>query len=229
MKEELNEEVILRQLRDSYTPMLIFLTIVFMIAGGTGIYLLFRFGLWHIGTICALAVAAILLILTLYQLYKWIFVEKSPILEPFGNAIAMAGCIRAGGTFAIWQTPPARKHSLIITEDYIVCPERVQSYLPLSEIMGVRRCVLDNAGFLRCLFRARSLSAAAEALSIKHSDRVFWKSHPQPDTERFDLLVLRDHKRHVHHYFVSVADFHDVLAFLREYQPEAVFKADKKA
>lgn len=222
--EELNEEVVLRQLRDSYKPLLIFYIIICLTAGIGGLICAMLYGLVSIPAIGLFAVAAIMLILTMIRLYKFIFIEKSKILEPFGNAIAMAGCIRAGGTFAIWQTPPTRRHPLIITEEYIVSPERVQSYLPLKDIIAVRRCVLQGAGVLRCLFRARSLSAASDAFEANRRTREAML----PDTERYDMLILRDHKRHVYHYLVSVADFHDVLAFLREYQPDAVFRPDTK-
>lgn len=223
--EELTDEVVLQQLRDSYKPLLTCYLFVFMATAISGAICAFMYGFLRISTISLFAIAFIFLILFAMQLYKFIFVEKSKVLEPFGNAIAMAGCIRAGGTFAIWQTPPARRHPLIITEEYIVSPERVQSYLPLSEIIGVRRCVLQGAGAIRCLFRARSISAANDAFAVNRRAR----EAQLPDTERYDMLILRDNKRHVHHYLVSIADFHDVLAFIREYQPEAVFKPDKRA
>ena len=225
--EELNGELILTQLRKSYTPALIGAAVLFTAAGCCTAISAVKRGIPDIVTVILAAVSAVLLILLRVILYKWIFVTKHKVLKPFGNAIAMAGCIRAGGTFAIWQTPPYRKYPLIITEEYIVCPARVQSYLPLSEISSVQRCVLNNAGFLRCLLKARSRYAAAAALSVSRKDRAYHKRHPLPDTEIFDMLILRDQKKKQHHYAVSAADFHDVLAFIREYQPDAVFRPDK--
>ena len=226
--ENLTGEVILKQLRKRYTPSLICTVCLFVIAAVcTGICAYMR-GMTDVVTIIAAAVSAVILIMMLIVLFHWIFVTKDKVLQPFGNAIAMAGCIRAGGTFAIWQTPPYRKYPLIITEEYIVCPARVQSYLPLREIAFVQRRILNGAGVLRCLLGARSLSAAGAALSVTRKERAYHKRHPLPDTEQFDLLILWDQKKKQHHYFVSAADFHDVLAFIREYQPEAVFRPDKK-
>ena len=225
--EELTGEIVLRQIRKSYTPALISAGCLFLCTGICTAVCALRYGFFTPATIVCAALAFAALILLLISLFRWIFVTKSRVLQPFGNAIAMAGCIRAGGTFAIWQTPPYRKYPLIITEEYIVCPARVQSYLPLSEISSVQRCVLNNAGFLRCLLKARSRYAAAAALSVSRKDRAYHKRHPLPDTEIFDMLILRDQKKKQHHYAVSAADFHDVLAFIREYQPDAAIKPDK--
>ena len=225
--ENLTGELILKQLRKSYTPSLICSACLLLITGTCTAVCAVRRGIFDVATIICAVTAFASLILLLVYLFRWIFVSKSPVLQPFGNAIAMAGCIRAGGTFAIWQTPPYRKYQLIITEEYIVCPSRVQSYLPLSEIASVQRCIMNNAGVLRCLLKAHSLSAASAALSVSHKERAYHKRRPLPDTELFDMLILRDQKTKQHHYAVSAADFHDVLAFIREYQPDTVFKPDK--
>ncbi|MBR3418857.1 MAG: hypothetical protein IKG82_09240 [Oscillospiraceae bacterium] len=225
--EELTGEIVLRQIRKSYTPALICAGCLFLCTGICTAVCALRYGFFTPATIVCAALAFAALILLLISLFRWIFVTKSRVLQPFGNAIAMAGCIRAGGTFAIWQTPPYRKYPLIITEEYLVCPARVESWLQLSEISSAQRYVLNGAGFLRCLLKAHSLFAARAALSVTHKDRAYHKRHPLPDTELFDLLVLRDQKKKRHNYFVSVADFHDVLAFIREYQPDAVFRPDK--
>ena len=166
------------------------------------------------------------LVFFLIALYRVIFIEKHPLIKQFGSAIALAGCIRAGGTFAIWHTPPYRKHQLIITEEYIVCPEKVQSYLGLETITTVQRCMLHGAGYLRVLFGTRSFSAA-KALGVSGKDRRYHKQHPLPETEQFDLLCLWDIKKRRHLYYVAAADFHDVLAFLREYLPEAQIKPER--
>ena len=225
--EELTGEIVLRQIRKSCTPALISTGFLFLAAGTCTVICAVRRGFFTPATIVCAAFTLAALILLLISLFRWIFVTKSRVLQPFGNAIAMAGCIRAGGTFAIWQTPPYRKYPLIITEEYLVCPARVESWLPLSEISSVQRCVLNSAGFLRCLLKAHSLFAARAALSVSHKERAYHKRHPLPDTEIFDLLILRDQKKKRHNYFISAADFHDVLAFIREYQPDAVFKPDK--
>ena len=85
---------------------------------------------------------------------------------------------------------------------------------------GPEPCALPNCATPR-------FYAAAAALSVSRKDRAYHKRHPLPDTEIFDMLILRDQKKKQHHYAVSAADFHDVLAFIREYQPEAVFRPDK--
>ena len=225
--EELTGELILNQLRKSYKPTLICAAVLFSAAGCCTAISAVKRGIPDLVTVLLAAAAAAALIFFLIVLFKFIFVKKHSVLKPFGNAIAMAGCIRAGGTFAIWQTPPYRKYPLIITEEYIVCPARVQSYLPLSEISSVQRCIMNNAGFLRCLLKAHSHSAAAAALSVSRKERAYHKRHPLPDTEIFDMLILWDQKKKQHHYAVSAADFHDVLAFIREYQPDAAIKPDK--
>lgn len=161
----------------------------------------------------------------LFGLFKTIFIEKHPLIKQFGSAIALAGCIRAGGTFAIWHTPPYRKHQLIITEEYIVCPEKVQSFLSLDKITTVQRTLLHGAGFFKVLLGTRSLSAA-KALGLSAKNRSYQKQHPLPDTEQFDLLCLWDMKKRRHLYYVAAADFHDVLAFLREYLPDAQIKPE---
>ena len=102
----------------------------------------------------------------------------------------------------------------------------MQSYLGLETITHVQRWMLHGAGFLRILLRTGSLSAA-KALGISGKDRRYHKQHPLPETEQFDLLCLRDVKKRRHLYYVAVADFHDVLAFLREYLPEAQIKPER--
>lgn len=225
--EELTGEIILRQIRKSNTPALIFTGCLLLITGTCTAFCIYSRGIFDVATALVAVAALASFVLTMISLFRWIFVSKSRVLQPFGNAIAMAGCIRAGGTFAIWQTPPYRKYQLIITEEYLVCPARVESWLQLSEIISVQRCVLNGAGFFRCLLKARSLFAARAALSVTHKERAYHKRHPLPDTEIFDLLILRDQRKKRHNYFVSAADFHDVLAFIREYQPDAVLKKDK--
>ncbi len=177
-------------------------------------------------TIILAVLTAAALVFFLIALFRAIFIEKHPLIKQFGSAIALAGCIRAGGTFAIWHTPPYRKHQLIITEEYIVCPEKVQSYLSLDKITTVQRVMLHGAGFFKVLFGTRSVSAA-KTLGVSAKDRSYQKQHPNPDTEQFDLLCLWDMKKRRHLYYVSVADFHDVLAFLREYLPEAQIKPER--
>ena len=104
--ENLTGEAILKQLRKRYTPSLICTVCLFVIAAVcTGICAYMR-GMTDVVTIIAAAVSAVILIMLLIVLFHWIFVTKDKVLQPFGNAIALAGCIRAGGTFAIWQTPP---------------------------------------------------------------------------------------------------------------------------
>ena len=224
--ENLTGELILKQLRKSYTPSLICSACLLLITGTCTAVCAVRRGIFDVATIICAVTAFASLILLLVYLFRWIFVSKSPVLQPFGNAIAMAGCIRAGGTFAIWHTPPYRKHQLIITEEYIVCPEKVQSYLALDKIMNVQRRMLNGAGFLKILLATRSFSAA-KALGVSGKERRLHKDHPLPETEQFDLLVIRDLKKHRHLYYVSVADFHDVLAFLREYLPDAQIRPER--
>ncbi|MBQ9905587.1 MAG: hypothetical protein IK134_13430 [Oscillospiraceae bacterium] len=224
--EQLTGDVILEQMRRDYgrgafgRMILLLLPAVGM---GVSAYL---HGIKDPVTIILAVATAAALIFFLLGLYRVIFIQKHPLIQQFGSAIALAGCIRAGDTFAIWHTPPYRKHQLIITEEYIVTPEKVQSYLPLEKITHVQRVMLHGAGFLRILFGTRSL-AAATALGISAKERRFQKEHPLPDTEQFDLLCLWDVKKHKHTYYVSAGDFHDVLAFLREYLPEAQIKPER--
>lgn len=224
--EELTGEVILEQLRKGPAVTAVSAGVLCLIlAICMGISALMS-GFFCIVTLILAGLALIALIVSLIALYKLIFVQKNRVLQQFGNPIAMAGCLRAGGTVALWQTPPYRKYPLMITEEYIVCPARVQSYLPLPEIRSLQRCAVQHTRFLRILMKSRSF-AAAKDLSDSHKDRVFHAHHPLPDTERFDLLFLWDQKKHRHRYYVSAADFHDVLAFLREYQPEIQVKPEK--
>ena len=217
---ELTGDLILEQMRRDYGHIAFGKFFLLLIpAAGLGLSA-YRRGFLDPVTVVFAVLTLIGLIVFLLALFRVIFIEKHPLIKRFGSAIALAGCIRAGGTFAIWHTPPYRKHQLIITEEYIVCPEKVQSYLPLETINNVQRIQLHGAGFLRILLGTRSL-AAAKKLSVPGKERRFHKQHPLPETEQFDLLCLRDQKKHRHLYGVSVADFHDVLAFLREYLPDA--------
>ena len=224
--EELTGDLILEQMRRDYGHIACGKFFLLLIpAAGMGLSAYWR-GFLDPVTVILAVLTLICLILFLIALFRVILIEKHPLIKRFGSAIALAGCIRAGGTFAIWHTPPYRKHQLIITEEYIVCPEKVQTYLPLETISDVQRIQLHSAGFLRVLFGTRSF-AAAKALGVPAKERRFHKQHPLPDTEQFDLLCLRDQKKHKHLYNVSVADFHDVLAFLREYLPEAQIKPER--
>lgn len=225
--ENLTGDVILEQLRKDYSRWTIAAGIFFVLAtAGFTVSLIFL-GLLHPVTIASAALLLILLILLITALYKCIFIEKTPVIQLFGDAIALAGCIRAGSTFAIWKTPPSRKYQLLITEEYIVCPTKVQSYIPLSDITSVQRVKMSKAGFLRRLLGARSLSAAVASI-VPRKERAFRKRNPLPDSEQFDMLCLWDLKKKKKHYVLSLADFNTVMAFLREYLPEAEFKADRK-
>lgn len=223
--EELTGDLILEQMRRDYGRTACGTFILLLIPAAGMLASAFLRGWLDPLTIVLGVLTLAALVLFLCTLFKAIFIEKHPLIKQFGSAIALAGCIRAGGTFAIWHTPPYRKHQLIITEEYIVCPEKVQSYLPLEKITTVQRCILNGAGFLKLLLKVRSLSTA-KILGISAKDRRYQKQHPLPDTEKFDLLCLWDAKKHRHLYYVAVADFHDVLAFLREYQPEAHLKPE---
>ena len=224
--EELTGDLILEQMRRDYGHNAFGMAILLLIpAAGMCVSAYLR-GFRDPVTIILAVLTAAALVFFLLALFRVIFIEKHPLIKQFGSAIALAGCIRAGGTFAIWHTPPYRKHQLIITEEYIVCPEKVQSYLGLEMITHVQRWMLHGAGFLRILLRTGSLSAA-KALGISGKDRRYHKQHPLPETEQFDLLCLRDVKKRRHLYYVAVADFHDVLAFLREYLPEAQIKPER--
>ena len=224
--EELTGDLILEQMRRDYGHIACGKFFLLLIpAAGMGLSA-YRRGILDPVTIIFAVLTLAALVFFLLALFRVIFIEKHPLIKQFGSAIALAGCIRAGGTFAIWHTPPYRKHQLIITEEYIVYPDKVQSYLPLEKITHVQRCMLHGAGFLRILFGTRSLSAA-KALGVPAKERRFHKQHPLPETEQFDLLCLWDQKKHRHLYYVAVADFHDVLAFLREYLPEAEIKPER--
>ena len=223
--EELTGDLILEQMRKDYGRSACGrLVLLLLPAAGMGVSA-YLHGIKDTVTIILAVITFAALIFFLQGLYKVVFIEKHPLIKQFGSAIALAGCIRAGGTFAIWHTPPYRKHQLIITEEYIVTPEKVQSYLPLEKITHVQRWMLHSAGFLRILFATRSFSAA-RALGVSGKERRFHQQHPLPETEQFDLLCLWDQKKHRHLYYVAVADFHDVLAFLREYLPEAEIKPE---
>ena len=217
---ELTGDLILEQMRRDYGRAACGKFVLLLIPAAGMTVSAFMRGWLDPVTIALGVLTAAALIFFLIGLYKAVFIEKHPLIKQFGSAIALAGCIRAGGTFAIWHTPPYRKHQLIITEEYIVCPEKVQSYLSLEKITTVQRKLLNGAGFLKILLKTHSLSAA-KALSISGKDRRYQKQHPLPDTEKFDLLCLGDLKNHRYLYYVAAADFHDVLAFLREYLPEA--------
>ena len=103
----------------------------------------------------------------------------------------------------------------------------MQTYIPLTDITAVQRVKMSKAGFLRRLFGARSLSAAAAAI-VPSKERAFRKRNPLPDSEIFDMLCLWDLKKKKKHFILSLADFNTVMAFLREYVPEAEFKKDRK-
>ena len=224
--EELTGDLILEQMRRDYGRSACGRLILLLLpAAAMGVSAYLR-GIKDPVTIILAVLTAAALMFFMFGLYRVIFIEKHPLIQQFGSAIALAGCIRAGGTFAIWHTPPYRKHQLIITEEYIVCPEKVQSYLALEKIMNVQRRMLNGAGFLKILLATRSFSAA-KALGVSGKERRLHKDHPLPETEQFDLLVIRDLKKHRHLYYVSVADFHDVLAFLREYLPDAQIRPER--
>ncbi|HAG13775.1 MAG TPA: hypothetical protein DCG49_07940 [Ruminococcus sp.] len=225
--EDLTSDVILHQLRKAPVRGMIAAGIFFLLAAAGAIVSLFMRGYLDILTLIAAGAAAVALICLLVAAYKWLFVRSCPVVQRFGDAVSLAGCIRAGSTFAIWKTPPSRKYPLLITEEYVVCPAKVQTYLPLTEITAVQRCKMSSAGFLRRLCKAHSLSAAAAVCAGSAKERAFRKRNPLPDSEVFDMLCIWDQKKRQQHYFVSLADFNTVMAFLREYLPEAEFKPDK--
>lgn len=225
--DNLTGDVILEQLRKDFVSWLVTAIILFLLAAGGLTFCLLWFGPVHPASIAVAVLTLIMLILMIIAIYKTIFIEKSPVIQRFGDAIALAGCIRAGSTFAIWRTPPSRKYSLLITEEYIVCPEKVQTYMPLTDITSVQRIKMGKAGFLRRLLGTRSFYAAS-AGSVARKDRSFFKRNPLPESEMFDMLCLHDLKKKKQRYLVSLADFNTVMAFLREYLPEAEFKSDRK-
>ena len=135
--EELTGDLILEQMRRDYGRSAFGRLILLLLpAAAMGVSAYLR-GIKDPVTIILAVLTAAALIFFMFGLYRVIFIEKHPLIQQFGSAIALAGCIRAGGTFAIWHTPPYRKHQLIITEEYIVCPEKVQSYLALDK-MGIQ-------------------------------------------------------------------------------------------
>ncbi len=209
--EEITGQMILKQLRKNYERAAIITGILLLFAVFGMIVSLIMRGLRDIVTLAAAGIALCCLIFLLVFLYKCAFVQKNRVIQRFGNEEALAACIRAGGTVAIWQTPRSRIHPLIITEEYIVCPARIQTYLPLEEIRSMQR---------RLKHGVHSAGSKAE--------RDYQKHHTLPDTELYDKLILWDQKKRRYQYNVSVADFHDVVAFLREYQPEMIVKPDRK-
>ena len=95
--EELTGDLILEQMRRDYGRSAFGRLILLLLpaaAMGASAYLR---GIKDPVTIILAVLTAAALIYFMFGLYRVIFIEKHPLIQQFGSAIALAGCIRAGG------------------------------------------------------------------------------------------------------------------------------------